>query len=693
MQKPNRLLKEKSPYLLQHAYNPVDWYPWCDEAFKRAKIEDKPIFLSIGYSTCHWCHVMEKESFEDIEVAELMNDAFISIKVDREERPDIDGIYMSVCQMITGGGGWPLTIVMTPDKKPFFTGTYFPKRNRFNRIGMIELVPKLKEIWNTRKDEVLKSAEEITASVKNQTFVRNFEDIDDSILDKAFNELSNRFDEELGGFGNAPKFPSPHNLMFLLRQWKRGNDPKALLMVEKTLTQMRLGGIFDHIGFGFARYSTDRNWLVPHFEKMLYDQAMLIQAYTETYLATKNNFYKQTAEEIIEYVLRDMTDSQGGFYSAEDADSEGEEGKFYLWDADELRNVLDKDESDFAIKVFNVAEDGNWIDEAKGIMPGTNILYFNKPTNKLAEEFGLTEIAFNEKVNEIRTKLFNYRKNRIHPLKDDKILTDWNGLMISALAKAYQAFNNEAYLQAAENSFSFIERFLTTQEGKLLHRYKDGESGINAYIDDYAFIINALLDLYESTFDLKYFERAVKLQLVLDEEFWDQNTGGYYFTSANSEELLSRQKDIYDGAIPSGNSVALLNLARLYKLTSETGYQTKADEMIKYFSGQIKRSPSAFCMFLCGLDFMFSGSIEIIIVSESKDNITIKALELIRTHFLPNRVIILNIKESEEKLSKYFPFTIDMKLINDKTTFYVCANYACKQPVNRIEDLEKALLL
>lgn len=693
MQKPNRLLKEKSPYLLQHAYNPVDWYPWCDEAFKRAKIEGKPIFLSIGYSTCHWCHVMEKESFEDIEVAELMNDAFISIKVDREERPDIDGIYMSVCQMITGGGGWPLTIVMTPDKKPFFTGTYFPKRNRFNRIGMMELVPKLKEIWNTRKDEVLKSAEEITASVQNQTFVRNFEDIDDTILDKAFNELSNRFDEELGGFGNAPKFPSPHNFMFLLRQWKRSNDPKALLMVEKTLTQMRLGGIFDHIGFGFARYSTDRNWLVPHFEKMLYDQAMLIQAYLETYLATKNNFYKQTAEEIIEYVLRDMTDPQGGFYSAEDADSEGEEGKFYLWDADELRNVLDKDESDFAIKVFNVAEDGNWIDEAKGIMPGTNILHFNKTTDELAEEFRLTEIEFNEKVNEIRTKLFNYRKKRIHPLKDDKILTDWNGLMISALAKAYQAFNNEVYLQAAENSFSFIERFLTTKEGKLLHRYKDGESGINAYIDDYAFLINALLDLYESTFDLKYFERAVKLQLVLDEEFWDQNTGGYYFTSANSEEVLSRQKDIYDGAIPSGNSVTLLNLARLYKLTSETGYQTKADEMIKYFSGQIQRSPSAFCMFLCGLDFMFSGSIEIIIVSESKDNITIKALELIRTYFLPNRVIILSIEDSKEKLSKYFPFTIDMKLINNKTTFYVCANYACKQPVNRIEDLEKALLL
>ena len=692
MQKPNRLIKEKSPYLLQHAHNPVDWYPWCEEAFERAKIEDKPVFLSIGYSTCHWCHVMEKESFEDRVVAEMMNDAFVSIKVDREERPDIDGIYMSICQMITGSGGWPLTIVMTPDKKPFFTGTYFPKRNRFNRIGMMELVPKLKEIWDTRKDEVLKSAEEITASVKNQNLASSFEDVDDSLLDKAFNELNNRFDDELGGFGNAPKFPSPHNLMFLLRYWKKHNEPKALEMVEKTLTQMRFGGIFDHIGFGFARYSTDRNWLVPHFEKMLYDQAMLIHAYTETYLATKNNFYKQTAQEIIEYVLRDMTDPQGGYYSAEDADSEGEEGKFYLWEADELRNVLDKDESDFAIKVFNVAEDGNWIDEAKGMMPGTNILHFNRPTDEFAEEFVLSKRAFDDKVNAIRTKLFNYRKKRVHPLKDEKVLTDWNGLMISALAKAYQAFNNEVYLQAAEKSYSFVERFLTNQEGKLLHRFKDGEAAIEAYIDDYAFLINALLDLYESTFDLKYFERALELQSILDKEFWDQNNGGYYFTSANGEKLISRQKDVYDGAIPSGNSVALLNLARFFKFTSEIFYQNKIDEMVKCFSVQINRSPSAYCLFMCGLDFIYSGSMEIVIVSESKDNNTIKGLEFIRSFLKPNKVIILDTKEQKENPSKYFPFVKEMKLINSRTTFYVCANYTCKQPVNTIEDLKNALI-
>lgn len=339
-QKSNKLINEKSPYLLQHAYNPVNWFAWTDEAFEKAKSEDKPIFLSIGYSTCHWCHVMERESFEDEEVAQLMNDTFVSIKVDREERPDIDGIYMSVCQMMTGSGGWPLTVVMAPDKKPFFAGTYFPKHNRFNRIGMMELIPKLKSVWINQKDEVLKSADEIAASLSKQSFISDKVEIDDTILDKAYEELLKRYDETHGGFGSAPKFPSPHNLIFLLRYWKRKTEPKALEMVEKTLTEMRRGGIYDHIGFGFARYSTDQQWLVPHFEKMLYDQAMLVMAYIETYLATKNQFYKNTAEEILEYVLRDMTHPEGGFYSAEDADSEGEEGKFYLWGTDELRNVF-----------------------------------------------------------------------------------------------------------------------------------------------------------------------------------------------------------------------------------------------------------------------------------------------------------------------------------------------------------------
>jgi len=689
----NKLINEKSPYLLQHSHNPVDWFPWGNEAFEKARIEDKPIFLSIGYSTCHWCHVMEKESFEDEEVAKLMNDAFISIKVDREERPDIDGIYMAVCQMITGSGGWPLTIVMTPDKKPFFTGTYFPKHNRFNRIGMMELVPRLNEVWLNKKEEVLKSAEEIALSLNNQNFISDFTEIDESVLDKAYEELKKRFDETDGGFGNAPKFPSPHNLMFLLRYWKRKKEPKALEMVEKTLIEMRRGGIYDHIGFGFARYSTDQHWLVPHFEKMLYDQAMLVMSYIEIYLVTKNNFYKETAKEILEYVLRDMAHPEGGFYSAEDADSEGEEGKFYLWDADELRNVLDKDESDLAIKVFNIADDGNWIDESKGMMPGTNILHLKKSRKEFADEFNLSNDYFSMRLETIRKKLFNYREKRIHPYKDDKVLTDWNGLMISALAKASQAFGDERYSEAAVAAYSLIEKYLTDKEGHLIHRFRDGESGLPAHIDDYAFMINALIDLYETTFEIKYLRRATELNEILLKEFWDEQNGGFYFTSSKNEELITRQKDVYDGAIPSGNSIALLNLIRLSRYTENIYFEKKASSLIKNFSGFISRSPSAFCMFMCGLDFLFSSSTEIVIVANRKNKDIINGLNLIRSVYNPNKVVILKTDNEAEDFMKLFPFTNDMKMKDNNTTFFVCHDYACNQPVNSIAELEKSLKL
>ena len=688
----NNLINEKSPYLLQHAHNPVNWFPWGNEAFEKANIEDKPIFLSIGYSTCHWCHVMEKESFEDEEVAKLMNDVFVSIKVDREERPDIDGIYMSICQMITGSGGWPLTIVMTPDKKPFFAGTYFPKQNRFNRIGMMELVPRLKDVWLNKKEEVLKSANEITLSLNKQNFISDSAEIDETILDKAYDELSKRYDETDGGFGNAPKFPSPHNLMFLLRYWKRKNEPKALEMVEKTLTKMRLGGIYDHIGFGFARYSTDQHWLVPHFEKMLYDQAMLVMAYTETYLATKNIFYKETAKEILEYVLRDMTHPEGGFYSAEDADSEGEEGKFYLWDADVLRNVLDKDESDFAIKVFNLADDGNWIDESKGMMPGTNILHLKKSSKELAGEFNMSNDDFLVRLETIRKKIFVYREKRIHPYKDDKVLTDWNGLMISALAKASQAFGDERYSEAAVKAYSFIEKYLMDKKGNLIHRFREGESGLPAHIDDYAFMINALIDLYETTFEIKYLKRAIELNEVLMKEFWDEQNGGFYFTSSSGEKLIARQKDVYDGAVPSGNSVALLNLIRLSRFTANIYFEKKASLLVKSFSGFVSRSPSAFCMFMCGLDFQFSSPTEIVIVSNQKDNLVIKGINLIRNIFNPNKIIILKPDNTNADFTELLSFTNDMKMKDNYTTFFVCRNYACNQPINSINELEKLLM-
>ncbi len=698
MSKPNKLINEKSPYLLQHAHNPVNWYPWSDEAFDKAKSEDKPIFLSIGYSTCHWCHVMEKESFEDEQVAKLMNDSFVSIKVDREERPDIDGIYMAVCQMLTGSGGWPLTVVMTPDRKPFFAGTYFPKYNRFNRMGMLELIPKLAEVWKTKREDIEKSASEIVVSLSQINLTDDTMRLNELIFEQAFNEFERRYDDKFGGFGSSPKFPSPHNLMFLLRYWKRFNNDNALKMVETTLKKMRLGGIYDHIGFGFARYSTDSKWLVPHFEKMLYDQAMLAMAYTETYLATRNPFYKKTTEEILEYVLRDMTHNEGGFYSAEDADSEGEEGKFYLWEADELRNLLGKDELELATKIFNVEDAGNlpggnagWVDESKGVKPGTNILHLQKSYIELSEELNLNVNEFAVKMETIRKKLFNYRGKRIRPHKDDKILTDWNGLMISAFAKAAQAFDNQIYYDAAIKAFNFVEKHLTNANGYLLHRFRDGESGISAFIDDYAFMINASIDLYETTFEIKYLKRAIELNDILTKEFWDNANGGFFFASLQNENLITRQKEVYDGAIPSGNSVALLNLIRLYHFTGKPDYEQKATKLIECFWGSVLRSPSAFAQFLIGLDFYFGPSSEVVISFLQSNQKTNDAVKLIRSVFKPNKILILNPIDQNKEIMESIPFIESMNLINNETTFYVCKNYVCNQPINDLKILENLL--
>ena len=688
MNKPNKLINEKSPYLLQHAYNPVDWYPWCDEAFEKAKQEDKPVFLSIGYSTCHWCHVMERESFEDESVAKLMNEVFVAIKVDREERPDIDGIYMSICQMITGGGGWPLTIIMTTDKKPFFAGTYFPKHNRFNRIGMIELVPRIKEVWKTKRAEINKSAEEITTSLIQMNKSESSIQIDESIFEKAFRDFDQRYDKECGGFGTSPKFPSPHNLMFLLRYWSRYKEPKALEMVEKTLSQMYQGGVYDHVGFGFVRYSTDQKWLVPHFEKMLYDQAMLVMAYTETYLATKNIFYKKVAEEILEYVLKDMTHPEGGFYSAEDADSEGEEGKFYLWDANELRNILEKDELSLAVTVFGIEDSGNWIDESKGMMPGTNIIHLKKLYKQYAEEFNIIDETFEERIDTIRKKLFNYREKRIHPHKDDKILTDWNGLMISAFAKASQAFNEEKYSQAAKKAFAFIEENLTDKKKKLIHRFRKGNANLPAHVDDYAFMINAALDLYETTFEIKYLKKAIELNGIFTEEFWDNENGGFYFTSIYGEQLLTRQKEIYDGAIPSGNSVALLNLVKLSRFTSKTDYEEKATKLIDCFSNNITKSPSVFSQFLIGLSFYFGPAKEIVIAYEKENELVENSIRYLRSLFFPDKIILINIIGNNEEQQLLVPFIRDLGTNNNKTTFYVCENFVCNKPVNTLDELK-----
>lgn len=682
-QKPNKLITEKSPYLLQHANNPVDWYPWGEEAFEKAKKENKPIFLSIGYSTCHWCHVMEKESFEDEEVAALLNDAFVSIKVDREERPDIDGIYMSVCQMMTGGGGWPLTIIMTPDKKPFFSGTYFPKRQKFNRIGMIELIPRIKEVWLNKRDDIDKSAEEIVNALKKSTVSTEKATLSSEVFDRAFESYKQRFDSVHGGFGNAPKFPSPHNLMFLLRYYHRTKNDSALKMVTDTLIQMRLGGIYDQIGFGFARYSTDSEWLVPHFEKMLYDQAMLCMAYTEAYQITKNEFFRQTSEEILEYVLRDMTHAGGGFYSAEDADSEGEEGKFYLWTIEEIKDIL-KDDAGLFIKLFNIEDDGNWVDESKGMVTGTSILHLKDIVENLQKDDQFKKADLKEFISRTRKQLFKEREKRIHPHKDDKVLTDWNGLMISAFCKAAGAFDNNDYKFAAEKAMSFILTKLRTNDGSLIHRFRDGEAGLPAHLDDYAFVIQALLDLFELTFKPEYLKNAILLQDILSDHYLDKIDGGFFFTADNSEELISRQKELYDGAYPSGNSVMLLNLVRLGKLTANQNYDDISEKMINNFSGQISNYPSIFSQFLSGLEFIMNKSYEIIIAGEENSEKVIDAVKKVHNNFLPNKIFIYN--NSKDEVLQLIPYLQANIAIDNKLTIYVCENYKCNLPVHTIDD-------
>jgi len=682
--KSNRLIKEKSQYLLQHAYNPVNWYPWCEEAFEKAKLEDKPIFLSIGYSTCHWCHVMEKESFEDNEVAKLMNDTFISIKVDREERPDIDGVYMKACQMITGSGGWPLTIIMTPDRKPFFLGTYFPKKQRYNRIGMIELIPKIREFWYDKREEILQSAEEITKSLNQISNSTSERKIDQTDIEKAYNQFHKRFDTTYGGFGEAPKFPSPHNLIFLLRYSQLLKSDDALKMVEKTLTKMRLGGIYDHIGFGFCRYSTDRFWLVPHFEKMLYDQAMLLMAYSEGFQLTKNNLFKQTSVEIIDYVFRVLTNNEGGFYCAEDADSEGEEGKFYLWTKKEIEELLPKDFTETFIKIFNVENGGNYHDESKGVRTGKNILHLKKTLENISDELNYEREYLINRIEECRKILFQQREKRIHPLRDEKILTDWNSLMISALTKAYSAFNNTEYLNKAIRAYEFIIQNLSN-ENTLYHRYKDGEVKVEGNLDDYSFFIQANLDLFEATGNPKYLNTSISLNDILTKYFWDDINGGYFFTSSLSEKLIARQKEIYDGAIPSGNSVQLLNLIRLYKLTTKQDFGELIEKQIDFFSGEIIRYPSAYSFFLSALlnHYSFAQSYEVIITG--RENEVFNARNNILKEYIPNKTVISLTEKNQMEMIEIIPHLANYK-VDEKLKIFVCNNFICKNPVDSVEE-------
>ncbi len=687
----NRLIFEQSPYLLQHAANPVDWFPWGEEAFAKAEKEDKPIFLSIGYATCHWCHVMERESFEDEEVAKLLNENFVCVKVDREERPDIDDVYMTVCQALTGRGGWPLTALLTHEGKPFFAGTYFPKVDKFGKPGMMTLLPQVIDAWKNHRDQLLGDADRISSKLKEMTKHQAGEGLDATVLDSAFQHLESTFDGERGGFGAAPKFPTSHRILFLLRYWKRSGNAKALEMAEQTLASIRRGGIFDQIGLGVHRYAVDAGWLIPHFEKMLYDQALLAVAYTETFQATGNPFYARCAQEILSYVRRDLTHPRGGYYSAEDADSEGEEGKFYLWTEAEIFQALGPEEGAFIKRVFELTKLGNFPDEASGRPNGANILHMKRPIAELAERENMKPEAFQKRLEKARKNLFELRERRVHPFKDDKILTDWNGLAIAAFARAGRVLGRDDLVADARAAADFVLEKLRAEDGRPLKRYRSGEAGLPAHLDDYAFLAWGLLELYESTFESRYLKTAQNLTDLMIRYFWDEAEGGFFLTANDGEALILRGKTVYDGALPSGNSVAVQNLLKLGRITAWEEYDLMAEKAIALFSEQVKRAPASFTQFLCAVDFREGPSFEIVLAGDKNAKDFKEMAAALHRRFLPNKVLLWRPEKEALEMVKISPYLEHQKSLNGKATAYVCRNFTCQKPTTDLKTMLAAL--
>jgi len=690
----NRLINEKSPYLLQHAHNPVDWFPWCDAAFQKAERENKPIFLSIGYSTCHWCHVMERESFEDSGIAKMMNLSFINIKVDREERPDIDSVYMSVCQMMTGSGGWPMTIIMTPDKKPFYAGTYFPKESKWGRIGMTDLINQINDFWKNNRGKVNSSVQDIFNHLKESVnFKRTDTELSIDIFDKCYDILKGNYDEEYGGFGNAPKFPTPHNLSFLLRLNELNNvdTANAKFMVFHTLQKMYFGGIYDQLGFGFHRYSTDSKWLVPHFEKMLYDQALLINTYLEAKLITKESVYEMCVIETVEYAMRNMYSKKSGFFTAEDADSEGVEGKFYLWTNNEIEKILGKRESEMFCSIYNVYNAGNFTDEISKTKNGKNILHIGKSIPEICDDLQMSDIELARFVKRTKQSLFNARERRIKPAKDNKILTDWNAMMISSIVKAGFALGVEQFIIIAITTFDSLIDLMLNDDNSLSHRSCLGVSGIEGNLDDYAYMTDALLELYFATGNIEFVDIAINFTEYLNRHFLDTENGGYYFSPDTNKDLIIRKKEIYDGAIPSGNSVALQNLFRLHSLTGNNKYLKIAEKMIAAFAGEISKYPAGYCNFLNSLLFSFIGPVEIVIAGDVNDSNYDDMISVIAKTFLPTRVLIYKTGEYSNYHNILNPLISKMVKIDNLTTVYVCNNFNCKRPVTNYKDLKDLL--
>lgn len=685
----NRLVFESSLYLQQHATNPIDWYPWGEAALSKARQEGKAIFLSIGYATCHWCHVMARESYADPQVGRLMNQFFIAIKVDREERPDLDHIYMRVCARMSQHCGWPLNVVLTPDLKPFFVATYIPRDDRQGRPGMLRLLPSIERVWQTRRNEVLHLADKVVAELQPVPPTGQGQPLTQADLQLTFDQLQRLYDAQHGGIGGPPKFPKPLALGFLLRYWRRTGNAQALAMVETTLQHMRRGGIYDQVGFGFHRYATDAEWRLPHFEKMLYNQALLLILYSEAYQITGKALYAQTAHEIATYVRRDMTSPQGGFYAAEDADSDGEEGVFYLWTTAQIRRILGQHEADLYQQVFNLADGGNF---PQGSLRQQNIPYLKQDLGDLAADLQMTEAALAQRLDALRQRLFAARQQRQRPLKDDKILTDWNGLMIAALARAGQVFDRADYLNLAQHAAAFVLHNLRNAEGRLLKRYRQGKAGLAAHIDDYAFMIWGLLDLYEATFKVDYLQTAIDLQHTMLTDFWDAQQAGFFFTADDHKAVLLRSKDAEDMALPSGNSVAALNLLRLYRMTGRQIFADKAEALLQAFAPLVKRYPAAHTHFMSAVDFALGPSFEVVISGVTEQPQTRAMQHALRQPFVPNKVVIFRPAEvANPPIVRLAPYTRDQTPLQGQATAYVCQNYVCNAPTTAIHTMLEAL--
>ena len=698
----NRLAEEKSPYLLQHAHNPVDWYPWGPEAFEKARRENKPIFLSIGYSTCHWCHVMERESFENDAVAEQLNRDFVPIKVDREERPDVDRIYMTFVQATTGGGGWPMSVWLTPDLQPFFGGTYFPPENRWGHPGFRSILSQIAEAWRRDREQIVDSARSVVDQLRAHAEVTpSRTSVDDSVLNSGFYVFRRTFDSQLGGFGGAPKFPRPSVFNFLLRYWARTKNQEALDMVLLTLREMAKGGMHDQLGGGFHRYSVDERWFVPHFEKMLYDQAQLAISYLEAFQITGDRQYADVARRILDYVLRDMTDRECGFYSAEDADSvinpeepkvKGE-GAFYIWSAEEIRDAAGEPRASWFAYRYGVAEGGNVVNDPHGEFTGRNILFESMTVEETVQQFGKTAAEIEQGLAEASDLLLVARSRRVRPHLDDKILTAWNGLMISAFALAGAVLDEPRYAEAARTAAEFVmARMYDTSSGVLMRRYRQGEAAIPGFLDDYAMFAQALLDLYETQFDLRHLELAVRLTEKQIELFEDRQNGGFFNSTTGDASLVLRMKEDYDGAEPSGNSVAVMNLLRIAQITNRKTFRESAERTVAAFASRLSNAGAALPQMLAACEFMRSEPRQIVLIGARSEPEMREMLRTIYSRFVPHKMVLLVDGDAMRRaLAGWIPTIAEMHKLDSRATAYVCQDYACQLPVNETGDLARLL--